>query len=49
MLYADVLIFEAQRDRAEMADKVTAETMIGEGIANFTTRRGKGWNGRVEK
>ena len=41
MLYAKVLAFEAQRDRAETAEKV-----IGNGIANCTTRRG---NGRIEK
>jgi len=41
MLYAEVLAFEAQKARAE-----TAEKMIGEGIANFTTRRG---NGRIDK
>ena len=41
MLYAEVLAFEAQRDKAE-----TAEKAIGEGIANFTTRRG---NGRIDK
>ena len=46
MLYAEVLAFEAQRDRAAMADRATAEKAIGEGIANFTTRRGYG---RIEK
>ena len=44
MLYAEVLAFEAQRNRVEMADRATA--VIGDGIANFTARRGYG---RVEK
>ena len=46
MLYTEVLAFEAQRNRVEMADRVTAETAIGDEIANFTTRRR---NGRIEK
>ena len=46
ILYTKSFTFEAQRDRAEMADKATVEKAIGEGIANFTTRRG---NRIVEK
>jgi len=46
MLYADILTFDIQRNRAEMADKKTAEKAIGEEIVNFTTRRG---NRRIEK
>jgi len=46
VLYTKVLTVEVQRNRAEMADKVIVEKAIGEGIVNFTTRRG---NRRVEK
>ena len=41
ILYAEVLAFEAQKVRAEIEKKI-----IGEGIANFTTRRG---NRRIDK
>jgi len=40
LLYAEVVAFEAQRNRARMAARVTAEKVIGDGIENFITRRG---------
>jgi hypothetical protein len=47
MLYAEVLAFETQRDRAEMAEKAIGNG-LGDGhekVANFARRRG----GRIEK